>query len=99
MAPRIRPCLVLVSESTGANALRCLRLRSCLSSSPADEDPGVNSRVSKDEKHQLGLRAGVCACDAAARGVTSLPSFSLTATASPETRARGASLADTLPFD
>ena len=82
MGPRTRPCLVLVGESTGANALRCLKLRSCLSSSPADGDPGVDSSVSEDRKNQLGVREGVCACDAAARGVASLPSCSLRATAS-----------------
>jgi hypothetical protein len=83
MAPRIRPCLVLVGESTGTNALRCLKLRSCLSSTPAEPrgDPGVDSSVSEDRKNQLGVR-GVCECDAAARGVASLPSCSFAATAS-----------------
>ena len=44
MAPRMRPCLGLVGESTGANALRCLKLRSCLSSRAAvlSGDPGVD---------------------------------------------------------
>src|SRR6266702_584083 len=84
MAPRIRPCLVLVGESTGANALRYLKLRSCLSSRVADPsgDPGVDSGVSEDRKNQLGVRDGVCDCDAAARGVASLPGCSSAATAS-----------------
>lgn len=78
MTPRIRPCLVLVGESTGANALRCLKLRSCLSSRVVDPsgDPGVDSGVSEDRKNQLGVRDGVCDCDAAARGVVSLPGCS-----------------------
>ena len=85
MAPRMRPFLVLVGESTGANALRCLKLRSCLSSRAVDPsgDPCVDSGVSEDRKNQLGVRDdGVCDCDAAARGVASLPGCSSASTAS-----------------
>jgi hypothetical protein len=92
MAPRICPCLVLVGESTWANALRCLKLRSCLSSSPPDPrgDQGLDSSVSEDRKNQLGVR-GVCGCNAAAWGVASLPSCSRSHGVT-GTRARGTSL-------
>ncbi len=59
IAPRSLP--LLVGASRMAKALRCLKLRSCLSSRVVDAngEAGVESGVSEDRKNQLGVWDGV----------------------------------------
>lgn len=79
MEPRNFPFLVGESMAA-ANALSCLKLRSCLSSrgvEPSGES-GVESGVPAEErKNQLGVRDGDRARDAAARGVASVSACAL----------------------